>query len=290
MLFERVAVIGVGLIGGSFALALKEAKACGHVVGAGRNPANLRLARERGVIDSIAADTVAAVHGADLVLVAAPVAQFPRIFHDIAPILRPKALVTDGGSTKRDVVAAATALGRKISQFVPAHPIAGAEKSGAGAASADLYRGKRVVLTPLAENSESTIRKVHDVWAACGARITRMDPQEHDAVLAAVSHLPHLLAFALVRDIATRNNAAQLFSLAAGGFRDFTRIASSHPEMWRDICIANSDNLLRELDRYAADLQVMRTFLEAGDAEGLERVFAHARDARDRWLNGEFGT
>jgi prephenate dehydrogenase len=288
MFFERVAVIGVGLIGGSFALALKEAKACGHVIGAGRNAANLRLARERGVIDSIAADAVAAAHGADLVFVAAPVAQFPRIFHDIAAVLGPRALITDGGSTKRDVVAAATALGRKIAQFVPAHPIAGAEKSGAGAASADLYRGKRVVLTPLAGNSETTIRKVHDVWTACGARITRMNPDEHDAVLAAVSHLPHLLAFALVREIAARPNAGQLFSMAAGGFRDFTRIASSHPEMWRDICIANRDYLIRELDRYTADLQVMRTLLEAGDATGVERVFTQARHARDRWLNGEF--
>jgi prephenate dehydrogenase len=288
MFFERVAVIGVGLIGGSFALALKEAKACGHVIGAGRNAANLRLARERGVIDSIAADAVAAAHGADLVLVAAPVAQFPRIFHDIATVLGPRALITDGGSTKRDVVAAATALGKKIAQFVPAHPIAGAEKSGAGAASADLYRGKRVVLTPLAANSETTIRKVQEVWTACGARITRMDPNEHDALLAAVSHLPHLLAFALVREIAARSNAGQLFSMAAGGFRDFTRIASSHPEMWRDICIANRDYLLRELDRYTADLQVMRTLLEAGDAAGVERVFTQARDARNRWLNGEF--
>jgi prephenate dehydrogenase len=288
MAFERVAVIGVGLIGGSFALALKAAKACGQVVGAGRNRANLQLARERGVIDSIAADAVAAAHGADLVLVAAPVAQFPRIFHDIAPVLGPRALVTDGGSTKRDVVSAATALGRKIAQFVPAHPIAGAERSGAGAASAELYRGKRVVLTPLPENSESTVKKVQEVWAACGARVTRMAPEEHDAVLAAVSHLPHLLAFALVREIAARGNAPQLFSFAAGGFRDFTRIASSHPEMWRDICIANSDYLLQELDRYTADLQVMRSLLERGDAGALERVFSEARAARERWLSGEF--
>ncbi len=288
MLFERVAVIGVGLIGGSFALALKAAKACAHVAGAGRNRANLQLARERGVIDSIAADAVAAAHGADLVFIAAPVAQFPRIFHDIAPVLGPRALVTDGGSTKRDVVSAATALGRKMAQFVPAHPIAGAEKSGAGAASAELYRGKRVVLTPLPENSESAVKKVHDVWTACGARVSRMAPAEHDAVLAAVSHLPHLLAFALVRDIAARGNAAQLFSFAAGGFRDFTRIASSHPEMWRDICIANSDYLLHELDRYTADLEIMRRFLETGDAAGLERVFAEARAARERWLSGEF--
>src|SRR6266850_1501546 len=221
MLFERVAVLGVGLIGGSFALALKQAQACAHVVGAGRNAANLKLALERGVIDSIAADAVAAAHGADLVLLAAPVAQFPKLFRDVSSVLGPKAIVTDGGSTKRDVIAAArNALGKKISQFVPAHPLAGAEKSGAAAASAELFRGKRVVLTPLPENADSAIRKVQEAWSACGASITRMDPEEHDAVLAAVSHLPHVLAYGLVHDIAQRGNAEQLFAYAAGGFRD----------------------------------------------------------------------
>ena len=286
MQLERVAIIGVGLIGGSFALALKQAGVCGHVVGAGRNAANLRLALERGILDSIAADAIAAAHGADLVLVAAPVAQFPRIFRDIGQVLGPKALVTDGGSTKRDVVAAAReALGRKVAQFVPAHPIAGAEKSGAGAAAADLFRGKRVVLTPLPENSDSAVRKVQDAWSACGARITRMDAAEHDAVLAAVSHLPHLLAFALVHDIAGRENSAQLFSYAAGGFRDFTRIASSHPEMWRDICVANRDRLLSELSRFSTKLEQMKRLLEAGDGAGLEKLFAEARAARDEWIH-----
>src|SRR6185503_7805101 len=224
MLFERVAILGVGLIGGSFALALKHARACAHVVGAGRNAANLGLALERGVIDSVAADAVAA-------------AQSPRLFRDIASVLGPKALVTDAGSTKRDAVSAArAALGRKIAQFVPAHPIAGAEKSGAGAANADLFRDKRVIITPLAENSDSALKKVQDAWSACGARIARMDAEEHDAILGAVSHLPHVLAYALVHELASRANAVQLFGYAAGGFRDFTRIASSHPEMWRDIC------------------------------------------------------
>jgi prephenate dehydrogenase len=289
MLFERVAVIGVGLIGGSFALALKQAKACTHVVGAGRNAANLKLARERGAIDSIAADAVAAAHGADLVLLAAPVAQFPRLFRDIASVLGPKAIVTDAGSTKRDVVAAARqALGRKIAQFVPAHPIAGAEKSGAGAASAGLFQGKRVILTPLAENSDSTLKKIQEAWAACGARITRMDPQEHDAVLAAVSHLPHVLAFALVHDVAARENAAQLLAYAASGFRDLTRIASSEPEMWRDICMANRDRLLLELKQYIGELNSMKKMLESGDGAGLKKAFAEARDARNRWLDGEF--
>ena len=286
MLFSRVAVLGVGLIGGSFALALKQAKACAHVVGAGRSAANLGLALERGVIDSIAADAVAAAHGADLVLLAAPVAQFPKLLRDVASVLGPKAVVTDGGSTKRDVVTAArAALGRKIAQFVPAHPIAGAEKSGAGAASAELYRDRRVVLTPLPENQDSTIRRVQDAWAACGARITRMDPEEHDAVLGAVSHLPHVLAYALVHELAARENGAQLFSYAAGGFRDFTRIASSHPEMWRDICIANRDRLLIELRRYGEKVNAIQKLLEAGDAAGLEKLFAEARAARDKWIH-----
>jgi prephenate dehydrogenase len=285
MLFERVAILGVGLIGGSFALALKEARACAHVAGAGRNSANLRLALERGVIDSIAPDAVAAAHGADLVLLAAPLAQFPKLFRDVASVLGPKAVLTDGGSTKRDVVAAARAtLGRKIGQFVPAHPIAGGEKSGAGAASATLFQNKRVVLTPLYENSETTIKKVNDAWSACGANVARMTPEEHDAILGAVSHLPHVLAYALVHEIASRDNGAQLFGYAAGGFRDFTRIASSHPEMWRDICLANRDRLFAELDRYGEKLQAVRRLLEAADGAGLEKVFAEAREARERWI------
>ena len=285
MLFERVAILGVGLIGGSFALALKEARACAHVAGAGRNGANLRLALERGVIDSIAADAVAAAHGADLVLLAAPLAQFPKLFRDVSSVLGPKAVVTDGGSTKRDVVAAArAALGRRIGQFVPAHPIAGGEKSGAGAASATLFQKKRVVLTPLPENPEPSIKKINDAWSVCGANVTRMTPDEHDAILGAVSHLPHVLAYALVHEIASRDNGAQLFGYAAGGFRDFTRIASSHPEMWRDICLANRDRLLAELDRYGEKLHAMRRLLEAADGPGLEKVFAEAREARERWI------
>ena len=194
-----------------------------------------------------------------------------------------KTLVTDGGSTKRDVIAAARkALGRKISQFVPAHPIAGAEKSGAAAAKADLFRDRRVVLTPLEENSKENISRVEAAWTACGAKVSRMNAEEHDAVLAAVSHLPHLLAFALVHDVAQRDNAAQLFSFAAGGFRDFTRIASSHPEMWRDICVANRDRLLDEVSRFSSKLQEMRNLLD--NPAALEKLFAEARAARDEWI------
>jgi prephenate dehydrogenase len=281
----RLAVIGVGLIGGSFALALREAGKVSHVVGVGRNRPNLDLARERRIIDSIAPDAAAAARDADVVLIAAPVAQFPSIFGAIAPALKSDATVTDGGSTKRDVVAAArTALGSRIGQFVPGHPVAGAEKSGAAAASADLFKARRVVLTPLKENNAAAVARVQSLWEACGARVTRLDVEEHDAVLAAVSHLPHLLAYALVHDIAGRGNAEQLFSYAAGGFRDFTRIASSHPEMWRDICIANRDALLGELSRYQTQLGLVEKLLHGADAGGLEKLFAGARDARDRWL------
>ena len=279
----KLAVIGVGLIGGSFALALKQTGKVSHVVGVGRNRANLDLARERGIIDAIAGDARAAARAADIVLLAAPVAQFPGIFAQLQDCA---ALITDAGSTKRDVVAAArAALGSKVAQFVPAHPIAGAEKSGAGAASAELFRARRVVLTPLKENSPSSVAQVQALWEACGARITRLDPQEHDAVLAAVSHLPHLLAYALVHDIAGRGNAEQLISYAAGGFRDFTRIASSHTEMWRDICIANRDRLLEELTRYSAQLGLVEKLLQAADGEALEKLFTRARDVRNRWLN-----
>ena len=278
----RLAVIGVGLIGGSFALALKQAKQVSHVVGVGRNAANLKTALERGIIDSTAPDAAAAARGADLVLISTPVAQFPAVF---ASLKEAKALITDGGSTKRDVIAAARkALGKGIARFVPAHPIAGAEKSGAAAASADLFRGKRVVLTPLPENRRAALEQVEAAWKACGARVSRMDPEEHDAVLATVSHLPHVLAYALVHNVAKRNNSEQLFSFAAGGFRDFTRIASSHPEMWRDICLANRDRLLQELKSYANELGSLRKLIQKGDAAGLEKLFAEARAARDKWI------
>ena len=279
----KLAVRGVGLIGGSFALALKQAKTVSKVVGVGRNAANLKLALERGVIDAIAPDPGAAARDADLVLVAAPVAQFPAIF---AALAESKALITDGGSTKRDVIAAARkALGKRIARFVPAHPIAGAEKSGAAAAKAELFQDRRVVLTPLKENAKASVATVEAAWSACGAKVSRMDAEEHDAVLAAVSHLPHVLAYALVHDVAKRNNSAQLFSFAAGGFRDFTRIASSHPEMWRDICLANRDRLLQELKLYANELGSIRKLIDNGDGAGLEKLFAAARDARDKWIH-----
>ena len=288
MRFETVAIVGVGLIGGSFALALKAAGLCAHVVGIGRGAANLEAALRLGVIDSIATDPAQAA-GCDLVMVATPVAQFERVLSALAPGLRAGTLVTDGGSTKRDVVLAARkTLGRKVAQFVPGHPISGAEKSGAEAAKADLFRDRRVILTPLAENAPADGARVEAAWQACGARVFRMDPETHDEVLAAVSHLPHLLAYALVKEFADRGNAAQLFSNSAGGLRDFTRLASSHPEMWRDICVANRDKLAAELGAFESRLRAIRPLLEAGDGAGLEKLFADARGVREKWLQGGF--
>jgi prephenate dehydrogenase len=285
-MLNKVVICGVGLIGGSFALALKAAGAAKEIVGLGRTPAPLEEARRLGIIDRVAIDWADALRGADLVLLGMPVGQMAPVMAALVPHLGSGTLVTDGGSTKADVAAAArAAFGGKIGQFVPGHPIAGAEKSGVSAAKADLYQGKRVVLTPLAENAPASVLKVRAVWEACGARVSELSADEHDHVFAAVSHLPHLLAFALVHDLAVRENSDQLFGFAAGGFRDFTRIASSHPEMWRDICLANRAALLKELDAYMTELLRTRVLLAAGDSAGLEAMFATARARRDAWLD-----
>ena len=288
MRFGRVAVIGVGLIGGSFALALKRARLAGRVVGVGRSRANLRRALRRRAIDSIAADPAAAAKDADLIFVSTPVSHFEGIFREIRANLKPSAIVTDAGSTKRDVVAAARkGLGSKISQFVPAHPIAGAERSGVAAAHAGLFERKNVVVTPLAANDPQKVRALEKTWTRLKARVSRMSPAQHDSVFAAASHLPHLLAYCLVNDIAGRRNSKQLFGYAAGGFRDFTRIASSHPEMWRDICDANRDFLLKEVRVFESVLRKIKPILKKRKTRALEKIFADARSARGRWLKGQ---
>jgi prephenate dehydrogenase len=282
---DKLVVVGVGLIGGSFALALKKARAVRKVVGVGRGDANIRSARKLGVIDAVGRFDSATFGDADLVLLAVPVGQMGRVMRSVAPLLGDQTVVTDAGSTKEDVVALARReLKGALPRFVPGHPIAGTEKSGAGAAFAALYRGRKVVLTPLARTSPRAKALVRRAWQACGASVHELAPREHDAVLAAVSHLPHLLAFALVDQVARHRDAKRLFSYAAGGFRDFTRIASSHPEMWRDISIANRKALLADLARYRQGLARLRRMLERGDAKGLEALFADAREARDRWL------
>ena len=283
-LIGKLVVCGVGLIGGSFALALRAAGAVDRIVGVGRSVGALERARELGVIDDFETDWAVALDGADMVLLAAPVGQMDGIMAAMAPHLAPGVVVTDAGSTKRDVIEAAYRhLDARLSHVVPAHPIAGAEKSGVDAAFAELYRDRKVVLTALPENAPEAVALVRAGWEACGASVVDMAPQDHDRVFAAVSHLPHLLAFWLVHDLAGRANAELLFSHAASGFRDFTRIAGSHPEMWRDICIANRQALLGELDQYLAELAYMRALLMAGDGGRLEAMFEEARTARNAW-------
>ncbi|MCH8620994.1 prephenate dehydrogenase/arogenate dehydrogenase family protein [Undibacterium sp. TS12] len=284
--FERIAVFGVGLIGGSFALALKKAGVVEQVVGVGRSRASLERARQLGIIDEIASDTAHALRNTDLVLIAAPVAQTAAILTAIYPHLQPGTIVTDAGSTKADVVAAARAsLAEKIAQFVPAHPIAGREQNGPEAALVDLYAGKKAVITRLAENSDDDVGRVAWAWQQCGAIIHHLEPAAHDAVFAAVSHLPHLLAYALVDDIARKPHADTLFQYAASGFRDFTRIAGSSPEMWRDISLANRMAMLEELDSYTARLSILRQYLLDADGAGIEGIYANAQRARHNWIS-----
>src|SRR6266568_2177856 len=282
---EKLVVVGVGLIGGSFALALKEAGAVSRAVGVGRSAQNIRRALELKIIDAAGALDAATLADADLVLLAVPVGQMQPVMRAIAPFLGAKTVVTDAGSTKQDVVELARReLRGSLSRFVPGHPIAGTEKSGAEAAFAGLYRGRKVVLTPLKNNDPGAIALVRSSWESCGASVFEMKPKEHDAVLATVSHLPHLLAYALVDQVARDKDAERLFSYAAGGFRDFTRIASSHPEMWRDICLANREALLADLKRYGKGLDKLRSVLKRGDAKALQALFSGAREARERWL------
>jgi prephenate dehydrogenase len=281
----RLVVVGVGLIGGSFSLALKAAGAVGTVVGVGRRAATVERALALGVVDEVGALDAATFGRADLVLLAMPVGQMGPVMRAIAPLVGPHTIITDAGSTKQDVVAlAAEHLAPVLSRFVPGHPIAGTEHSGPDAAFATLYRDRKVVLAPTGSTDAAAVALVRALWQACGARVFDMPAALHDKVFATVSHLPHLLAFSLVEQVVADDHAERLFSFAAGGFRDFTRIASSSPEMWRDICLANRDALGEELSRYRGILDRMQHFLDAADGAGLEEVFARAREARERWL------
>lgn len=283
-MLDKIVIVGVGLIGGSFALALKRAGQVREVVGVGRHPEALARALALGIIDRVCDDYADALNGADLVMLAAPVAQTGPILAALLPHLAPGTVVTDAGSTKCDVVAAArAALGEQVHQFVPGHPIAGSEANGPDAALAGLYQGKKAVLTPLPENAPGDVERVAAAWRACGAVIHQLTPEDHDRVFAAVSHLPHLLAYALVDDLAGKPHADMLFQYAASGFRDFTRIAGSSPEMWRDISLANQAALLTELDAYLAQLTAMRAMLAAGDGAGLHDIYANAQRARHEW-------
>lgn len=288
-LFKKIVIFGVGLIGGSFARALAQAKAVerGGIVGLSRAAT---YEKKKAVLQEIVDVTgtqenlTTELEGADLILLAVPVGQTAEVLRMIKPHLNDHTIITDAGSTKTDVIAAAReVLGEKVCQFVPGHPIAGAELSGPEAAIHYLFLGKKVVLTPLPENSAASLALVTSAWEACGAVVSTLSSQEHDAVFAAVSHLPHLLSFALVHDLLQRDNCDVLFSFAASGFRDFTRIAASSPEMWRDISMANRVALLKELQCYIAELTKINTLLEAGDAKQLEHIFQSAQQLRAGW-------
>lgn len=284
-LIGTLVIIGVGLIGGSFAAALKCKGEVKHVIGVGRNLDNMETALQLGLIDEIASSAAEAVKKADFVLLGMPVGQMPAVMQAIAEFIPPGCVVSDAGSTKADVLAFARQnLSHCVERFVPAHPIAGAEHSGAAAARSDLYRGKTVVVCAQPDSDASAVALVSRAWNLCGGIVQQMDTATHDHVFAAVSHLPHLLAFALVDEIAHRDNADQLFSYAASGFRDFTRIASSSPEMWRDIALANRSALLLELDAYHTQLLRIRDLLFKSDGPALENVFTQARDRRNDWL------
>ena len=283
---KKVAVVGVGLIGGSFAMGLRRAGAVGSIIGVDRDPAALERAIELGVIDTAAESASEAARGADLVVVAVPVRAIGTVLHDVALAMDATTVVTDVGSTKTDVVRTAREeLRGRFPRFVAGHPIAGREASGVDAATADLFKGARVVLTAEPDTAPDAVEMVRAAWEAIGSRVSLLAAADHDRIFAAVSHLPHLLSFALVSEIAERANAAELFGFAAGGFRDFTRIAASSPEMWRDIALQNRAALLEELDRYGARLAVFRELIEKGDGPGVQRLMTEARTARHAWAS-----
>ena len=282
-LIPVLAVVGVGLIGGSAALALRQAGQAGRVLGVGRNVQSLEQARALGLIDEIATPAQAAAQ-ADVILLSTPVGGLVTMLAQLRPHLRPETLLTDAGSTKLEVVQAArAALGDRIGQFVPGHPIAGAERSGPAAADASLYRGRTVIVTPLPENAPAGIAHVRDLWQACGARVIEMDAEAHDRVLGSVSHMPHFLAAAYMAQVAGADDAAQLLALAGSGFRDFTRIAAGSPEMWRDIFLSNRQALQTELAAVRAVLDRMERAMAEGDGEALETMLLQAAQARRSW-------
>ena len=287
-MINRLAILGVGLIGGSLARALRDAGHVREIVGYGRGLANLQRAVELGVVDRVETSLSAAVNGADMVVLATPVGTMPDILAAIAPYLGKDTVVTDVGSVKGSVVMAArAALAKRLADFVPGHPIAGTERSGVEASFASLFVGRRVVLTPLPENKTETVLRVRAMWQAAGAEVVEMSVAHHDEVLAATSHLPHLLAFALVDLLVQLEDRREVFAFAAGGFRDFTRIASSDPIMWRDISLANRAAISHMLRAYRSELDGLIAAVESGDAEALQTLFARAKAARDALINND---
>ena len=283
-MFEQLGLIGCGLMGGSFALALKRAGLVKRVVGYSKSPSTTDRARQLGVIDVEAPSALLAVSGADIVLIAVPVAATEATFKAIKHLVTPQMLVMDVGSTKRDVVdAARRALREQIGAFVPAHPIAGREVAGVEHADPDLYVGKQVVLTPIERTLTAQIQKAEQVWSALDCEVLKMSPEAHDAAFAAVSHLPHLIAFALINGIASQEHGEDYLAMAGPGFRDFTRIAASEPKIWRDILLTNREELRAQSRIFQRTLQAMEQLIASGDGEQLEALIEHASQTRADW-------
>ena len=283
-MFEQLGLIGCGLMGGSFALALKRAGLVKRVVGYSKSPSTTERARQLGVIDVEAPSALLAVSGADIVLIAVPVAATEATFKAIKHLVTAQMLIMDVGSTKRDVIdAGRRALRDQIGSFVPAHPIAGKEVGGVENADADLYLGKQVILTPIERTLTVQLQKAVDVWTALGCRVQKMSPEAHDAAFAAVSHLPHLISFALMNAISGQPQGKDYLSLAGPGFRDFTRIAASDPKVWRDIMVSNREELLAQSKIFQRNLYALELMISSGNAEALEGLIEQASLTRANW-------
>lgn len=288
IIINKLCIIGVGLIGGSLARALKKAGVVGEVVGAGRDVSHLTKAKALGVIDQFETDIPLAVKGCDMVVLAVPLGAMQSVFEKIAPVITNDMIITDVGSAKASVVKAAQAAFKTIPDtLVPAHPIAGTEKSGVEASFPELYENRRIIITPLETSSPVAVEKVRNMWQACGAEVVETSVEHHDEVLAATSHLPHMLAYSLVDTLAKMDAKKEIFDFAAGGFRDFTRIASSDPDMWHDICLANSDALVLMIKKFSDDLQQLANAIEKNDSTYLKETFARAKKARDEFCENK---
>ncbi|MDH3948822.1 MAG: prephenate dehydrogenase/arogenate dehydrogenase family protein [Gammaproteobacteria bacterium] len=286
VLISRLCIIGVGLIGGSLARALRHANVVNEVIGCGRDIAHLQKAQQLGVIDHYVTDPAEAVKDADMVVLAVPLGAMQGIMERIAPVLTPECILTDVGSAKGSVITAAQNVFGDIPPFlIPGHPIAGTEKSGVDASFAELFQKRRVILTPTETSAADAVHKVRVMWEACGADVVEMGVAHHDEILAATSHLPHMLAYALVDTLARMDDSREIFDFAAGGFRDFTRIASSDPDMWHDICLANHDALVKMLEAFSDDLRLLADAVRRADSDFLKDTFTRAKKARDAFCD-----
>lgn len=285
MLFENVTILGLGLIGGSLARALRRASLCASITGYGRREGALQQAVEQGIIDRYSLEVREAVAGADLVVLATPLATTEPLLRTIQDVLKPDCIITDVGSAKAVVVAAARAVltPERLPLFVPAHPIAGTEQSGVEASFAELFEDHVVIITPLAETNRAAAEAITQMWQGVGARVVELEVAHHDEVLAATSHLPHVLVYTLIDCLARMQDKEEIFAYAAGGFADFTRVASSSPEMWRDICLSNATSLLSVLDRFEQHLQEARQAIADADGNRLQEIFSRAKQSRDEF-------